>query len=75
MTSEDLFALRAENWELQARVGELSALLDDMRIEREEAMDNATSLHRELEAMRSELKIARATVDRLRLHIQQGVEL
>lgn len=39
------------------------------------AKDAAESLHVELEAARVRLTAANATVDRLRLHIQQGIEL
>ncbi len=39
------------------------------------ARDAALSLHSELEAAKARLAAANATVDRLRLHIQQGIEL
>lgn len=73
--TEDLNAIRMENWELQTRVAELSVALESVRQEREDAMDNANSLHRELEKFRIEVRQLQAIVDRLRLHIQQGVEL
>lgn len=41
----------------------------------DDAKDAAESLHVELEAARVRLVAANATVDRLRLHIQQGIEL
>lgn len=39
------------------------------------ARDAAVSLHVELDAAKAKLAAANATVDRLRLHIQQGIEL
>lgn len=39
------------------------------------AKDVADSLHAELDATKAKLVAANVTVDRLRLHIQQGIEL
>lgn len=39
------------------------------------AKDAAESLMVELDAAKAKLAVANATVDRLRLHIQQGIEL
>lgn len=41
----------------------------------DDAKDAAESLMVELDAAKAKLAVANATVDRLRLHIQQGIEL
>lgn len=41
----------------------------------DDAKDTAESLMVELDAAKAKLAVANATVDRLRLHIQQGIEL
>lgn len=71
----DPYQLQAEIIELQTRVAELSNALERMRDEREDALDAARSLHAELEIAKVQGKNLQAAVDRLRLHIQQGVEL
>ena len=71
----DPYQLQAEIIELQTRVAELSNALERMRNDREAALDAAQSLHSELEMCRIEGKNLKAAIDRLRLHIQQGVEL
>jgi predicted nucleic acid-binding Zn-ribbon protein len=71
----DVYQLQAEIIEGQTRIAELSNALDHIREERDNALDAANSLHREVERMRIEVKHLQTVVDRLRLHIQQGVEL
>lgn len=41
----------------------------------DDAKDASESLMVELDATKAKLAVANATVDRLRLHIQQGIEL
>jgi predicted nucleic acid-binding Zn-ribbon protein len=71
----DAHQMRAEIIELQIRVAELSSALEIVREERDNAVDAARSLHIELEMSKSQGKSLQAVIDRLRLHIQQGVEL
>lgn len=69
MTDSNLVA------ELEQRIAELSTALEVMREDRDAKKDAADSLWNELQTVRARLSVAEATVDRLRLHIQQGVEL
>ena len=69
MTDSNLVA------ELEQRIAELSTALEVMREDRDAKKDAADSLWNELQTVRARLSQAEATVDRLRLHIQQGVEL
>ena len=69
MTDPNLIA------ELEQRIAELDAALDMMREDRDAKKDAADSLWAELQAVTNRLKQAEATIGRLRLHIQQGVEL
>lgn len=62
-----------EEW--RSRVDELRVALDRVREERDNLRDAAASLAVELEQLKKLHKIATSTVERLRLHIQQGVEL
>ncbi len=62
-----------EEW--QARVDELRVALDRVREERDNLKDAAASLAVELDKTKVALKTATTTVERLRLHIQQGIEL
>lgn len=71
----DPHAQTAEIIELQTRVAELSVALERVTEQRDNALDTAQSLHKELESTLTQLKEGQSTVDRLRLHIQQGVEL
>ena len=71
----DPHAQTAEIIELQTRVAELSVALERVTEQRDNALDTAHSLHKELESTLVQLKDWKSTVDRLRLHIQQGVEL
>ena len=61
--------------EWRTRVDELRVALDRVREERDNLRDAAASLAVELEQLKKAHKIATSTVERLRLHIQQGVEL
>lgn len=62
-----------EEW--QTRVDELRVALDRVREERDNYKDAAASLAVELDKTKVALKVASSTVERLRLHIQQGIEL
>lgn len=68
-------AARQELQEAQQRISELSTALEAMRHDRDAKKDTADSLWNELQTVRSQLSAAEATIGRLRLHIQQGVEL
>ena len=71
----DPYAMSQEIVELQSRVAELSVALETVTEQRDNALDAAQSLHKELETCRIHLQEAHANVSRLRVHIQQGVEL
>ncbi len=71
----DHHAQTAEIIELQTRVAELSVALVTVTAQRDDCRDAADSLHAELEISRKRLSEVSGIVDRLRLHIQQGVEL
>jgi uncharacterized coiled-coil DUF342 family protein len=71
----DPYAMSQEIIELQARVAELSVALETITQQRDACRDAADSLHAELEISRRRLSEVSSVVDRLRLHIQQGVEL
>lgn len=62
-----------EEW--RTRVDELRVALDRVREERDNLKDAAASLAVELEMLKKMHKQATATVERLRLHIAQGIEL
>ena len=61
--------------ELEQRIAELNTALDLLREDRDAKKDVADSLWHELQNVTNQLKQANATIDRLRLHIQQGIEL
>ena len=71
----DPFAMSQEIIELQSRVAELSVALETVTQQRDDFLDAADSLHSELEISRRRLSEVSGIVDRLRLHIQQGIEL
>jgi uncharacterized coiled-coil DUF342 family protein len=71
----DPFAMSQEIIELQSRVAELSVALETVTQQRDDYRDAADSLHSELEVSRRRLSEVSGIVDRLRLHIQQGIEL
>jgi uncharacterized coiled-coil protein SlyX len=59
----------------ELELSKLRQTVDHLNEQLAEARDNADSLWAELELERGRLKEANATIGRLRLHIQQGVEL
>jgi hypothetical protein len=67
--------LRAELIMEQSRVSDLMTSNEYLREERDEARRFLTETKEELERTRQALRDALATVDRLRIHIQQGIEL
>ena len=71
----DTYAMSQEIVELQTRVAELSVALERVTEQRDNAVDAAESLHTELEACRDRIKSLGGQLDRLRIHIQQGIEL
>ena len=71
----DPYAMSQEIVELQIRVSELMVAVERVTEQRDNAVDAAESLHKELEATKMHLQKAHADVSRLRIHIQQGIEL
>ena len=71
----DTFAMSQEIIELQTRVSELMVAVERVTEQRDNAVDAAESLHQELEDTKFRLSITSAYVDRLRIHLQQGIEL
>jgi len=71
----DTYAMTQEIVELQTRVSELSVALERVTEQRDNAVDAAESLHKELEACRERIKTLGGQLDRLRVHIAQGIEL
>jgi len=61
--------------ELELELYKLSSAYDVLLEKLSDARDVADSLFVELEAVKVENRALQGTVDRLRLHIQQGVEL
>jgi hypothetical protein len=61
--------------ELDRRIGDLSTALAIVTEERDRYRDAADSLMKEADALRIRIQTQQATIDRLRLHLQQGVEL
>jgi allophanate hydrolase subunit 1 len=73
--SYDPDMLRQMNEEAQLRIAELSNALQDASLARDNFKDAAESLTIELDAYKRKVRELEAVVQRLRLHIQQGVEL
>ena len=73
--SYDPDMLRAMNEEAQLRIAELSNALQDAAVARDNFKDAADSLAVELDAYKRKVRELETVVQRLRLHIQQGVEL
>lgn len=67
--------LRADLIMEQSRVSDLMTSNEYLREERDEARRFLIETKEEAEKLRSALRDALATIDRLRLHIQQGIEL
>ena len=61
--------------ELEQRIAELSTALEVVTESRDRLQISSRELDRERIETRDALRTSRATIDRLRLHIQQGVEL
>jgi chromosome segregation ATPase len=70
--SEDM---KAEMQHWQARCDDLSTANERLREERDDAKMELIAVKAMRESLIEELQQSRATVDRLRLHIAQGVEL
>ena len=73
--SYDLDALRQMNEEAQMRIAELSTALGTVTDQRDNLQDSLDSAIKELDAYKSHITALTSTVERLRLHIAQGVEL
>ena len=71
----DIDALRQMNEEAQLRISELSVALAHVTEQRDNLEDSLTASIRETDAAKAQIATLTATVERLRLHIQQGVEL
>lgn len=71
----DLDALRQMNEEAQLRIAELSTALGNVTEQRDNLEDSLTAAIREVDAYKAHVAQLTATIERLRLHIQQGVEL
>lgn len=71
----DLDALRQMNEEAQLRIAELSTALAMVTEQRDNLEDSLTAAIREVDAYKQQIASLTATIERLRLHIQQGVEL
>ncbi len=67
--------LRADLIMEQSRVSDLMTSNEYLREERDEARKFLIETKEEADKLRSALRDALATIDRLRLHIQQGIEL
>ena len=68
-------ALRQMNEEAQLRIAELSTALAHVTEQRDNLEDSLTAAIREVDAHKQHVASLTATIERLRLHIQQGVEL
>ena len=73
--SYDIDALRQMNEEAQLRIAELSTALAHVTEQRDNLEDSLTASIRETDAAKAHIATLMATIERLRLHIQQGVEL
>jgi predicted nucleic acid-binding Zn-ribbon protein len=71
----DIDALRQMNEEAQLRIAELSTALAMVTEQRDNLEDSLTAAIREVDAYKQQTASLTATIERLRLHIQQGVEL
>lgn len=73
--SYDPDALRQMNEEAQLRISELSTALGIVTEQRDNLNDSLNSLIEELDAAKEAYKISQTVIERLRLHIAQGIEL
>ena len=71
----DTDALRQMNEEAQLRIAELSTALAHVTEQRDNLEDSITAAIREVDAHKAHIAQLNTTIERLRLHIQQGVEL
>lgn len=71
----DIDALRQMNEEAQLRIAELSTALAMVTEQRDNLEDSLTAAIREVDAYKQQIASLTTTIERLRLHIQQGVEL
>ena len=67
--------LRQMNEEAQLRIAELSTALGNVTEQRDNLEDSLTAAIREVDAYKAHVAQLTAIIERLRLHIQQGVEL
>jgi septal ring factor EnvC (AmiA/AmiB activator) len=68
-------ALRQMNEEAQLRIAELSTALAHVTEQRDNLEDSLTASIRETDAAKAQIHVLTATIERLRLHIAQGIEL
>ena len=73
--SYDLDALRQMNEEAQIRISELSTALATVTEQRDNLQDSLDAAIKEMDAYKTHIDHLTTTIERLRLHIQQGVEL
>ena len=71
----DIDALRQMNEEAQLRIAELSTALAMVTEQRDNLEDSLTAAIREVDTYKQQIASLTTTIERLRLHIQQGVEL
>lgn len=71
MTAED----RQKEEMLMDQIDLKNRIIERLVKQLDNAKDVSESLMVELDAVKAKLAVANATVDRLRLHIQQGIEL
>jgi chromosome segregation ATPase len=73
--SYDQDALRQMNEEAQIRISELSTALATVTEQRDNLQDSLNAAINEMDAHKTQIQHLTTTIERLRLHIQQGVEL
>jgi len=73
--SHDPDALRQMNEEAQLRISELSTALGILTEQRDNLEDSLHAAMKELDAYKQHVAVLTATVERLRVHIAQGIEL
>ena len=71
----DIDALRQMNEEAQLRISELSVALAHVTEQRDNLEDSLNAAIKEVDAYKLNVRDLLAVVERLRLHIQQGIEL
>lgn len=68
-------AIRQMNEEAQLRISELSTALAILTEQRDNLEDSLQAAMKELDAHKHHIAVLTATVERLRIHIAQGIEL